>query len=97
MENPFEVLMEQMRQLNYKVESILKLKLNEDGLDKDEFVKVEEAAAYMDLKESTLYAYARTKKIRHYKRGANLYFSKNDINDYIRKGLVEEKNIHSIY
>lgn len=96
MGNPFEDLMEMLREVEYKVEKIIKMNLNEDGFNKDEFVKVEEAAEYMGLKKSTLYAYARERKLRHYKRGANLYFSKKEINDYIRKGLVEEKGARKV-
>ena len=89
MENPFDKLLERLDVLTEKVEQALKNQLNEDGLRKDEFVKIDEAAAILNIEIRTLYDYTSRRKIRHYKPGSTLYFKRSDIDEYISKGLVE--------
>ena len=92
MDNPFEKLLERFDQLTEKVEQALKNQLNEDGLRKDEFVKIDEAAAILNIEVRTLYDYTSRRKIRHYKPGSTLYFKRSDIDAYIAKGVVEPKH-----
>ena len=75
-----------------KVNLVLQSNLNQDGLDKDEFVLIDKAVEYLGLKESTLYTYTRNKRLRHYKRGGRVYFKKSELNAFIEKGLVEERS-----
>jgi len=92
MENPFLEINNRLDEVLGKVNQVLDKNLNADGLDKDEFFLIDQAADYLGVKKSTIYTYTRTRKIRHYKRATNIYFKKSELNDYILKGLVEEKS-----
>lgn len=93
MDRTFENLFLLLEALNVKVETVIASKRNPDGLDKDEFVQAEKAAEYLGVKLSTLYSYTRARKLRHYKRGTTLYFSKTELNEYIRAGVVEPQKL----
>ncbi len=92
MENPFSVLNQKLDSLSDVVGKLVGARINGDGLDKDEFMRIEDAADFMQLKISTVRGYVRDKKITYYKQGGTLYFSKSDINDFIRKGVVEARS-----
>jgi excisionase family DNA binding protein len=96
-ENPFQFLFDKMEKIESKVDVVVSARLNADGLNKDEFLSVEQTAEYLGVKTSTIYSYTRSRKLRHYKRGSMIYFRRSDINAYIEQGLVEGKSAFQKY
>lgn len=49
---------------------------------------IEEAAAFIKLKISTIYEKTSKRLIPHFKKGNKLYFIKSELEDWIKKGKV---------
>ena len=64
-------------------------KITENKSCHDNPMTVEEAAAYLKLKISTIYTKVHQKKIAACKRGGRLYFLKADLDDYVKQGRKE--------
>lgn len=69
-----EVLLEEFKQL--KPEQPTTLSINE-------------AAKFLKLKITTLYEKTSRKLIPHFKKGNKLYFNKDELEDWIKKGKVK--------
>jgi len=90
MENPFEILLDRLDQVGQQLREI-KEALDSQGIKKEGFINVDQAAEYLNVKKSTLYTHTRNKTIMHYKVSGNLYFLRSDLDDYIKRGAVMPK------
>lgn len=54
-----------------------------------EFLNFKEAAAFLDLTESTLYSYTSRKKIPFIKRTRKLIFRKTDLIEWLNSGHID--------
>ncbi|MCF0060139.1 helix-turn-helix domain-containing protein [Dyadobacter chenwenxiniae] len=91
MSNILDELKEGIDELKRIVSTAIPTGQMPNDADQNQFLTVAAAAEYLGLKTSTIYAYTRNRKIRHYKRGSTIYFKKSEINAYIEAGLVESK------
>ena len=82
MENPFEVIMKKLNQ----IENLIK---SQGNTTLDTVMSVEQLANYIDLSKSHIYKKTSTREIPHYKRGKKLYFSKQEIDKWILKNRIE--------
>ena len=82
MENPFEILMEKLNQ----IENLIK---SQNNITTDNVMNVEQLANYIDLSKSHIYKKTSTREIPHYKRGKKLYFSKQEIDKWIFNDKIE--------
>jgi excisionase family DNA binding protein len=80
-----------LQEMNEKILSLQKElgELAQDALrplDGDQILNIEEAMAFLGLKKSTIYSKVNRSEIPHMKRGKRLYFSLNELKDYLSGG-----------
>lgn len=64
-----------------------------ENLTKD-MLNLEEACEFVGLKKSTIYGKVSRREIPHSKKGKNLYFSRSELDAYLREG--KRKSISEI-
>ncbi|MBO9612519.1 MAG: helix-turn-helix domain-containing protein [Dyadobacter sp.] len=95
MEHPYQPLFDRLDDLGRRLDKAIEGSLNEHGLSKFEFVRIEEAAGILGVAIPTVRAYTAKKKLRHYKRGHYVYYKIGDLNEFIEKGRIEPKKAFS--
>jgi excisionase family DNA binding protein len=64
--------------------------------DDDGLITIDQAASHLNLSKATLYGYVSRSEIPHMKRSKRLYFTKSDLNNWIKasrkRTLTEIKN-----
>lgn len=86
MENPFEIILEKLNNIEKAIEK-LNIKPNSD----DDFMNIEQAASFVGLSKATVYGLTHVRKIPHFKVGKRLYFKKSDIVNWITSTKVKTK------
>ena len=85
-QNPFTVIENRFE----KVEQLLNVLLNtvKNNLDKyqDEIGQLDLAEKVTGLKPSTIYVHVCKNRIPHFKKGGRLYFSRRELEDWIKQG-----------
>ncbi len=56
-----------------------------------DILNISEAAAFLKLKITTLYEKTSQRMIPHFKKGNKLYFNRNELGEWIKKGKVKTK------
>jgi len=94
MENlTLEKLPQAFSQLNDTVEEIKTLLLNREvSQEKDKILSASEAAKFLKIQLPTLYSKVSRKEVRNMKRGKILYFSENELRDYLMAGSRKTKS-----
>jgi excisionase family DNA binding protein len=59
---------------------------NEPQPDPDQLLTIQQAAEFLSLSVPTLYGYVSRKAIPFYKRSKRLYFSKQELTDWVKAG-----------
>jgi len=95
----FESLPLAVNQLLIKMEVIEKLLQVKNGaqlttVESDEFLTIKEASSLLHLSVPTLYSLVSKGLIPNYKKQKRLYFSKNELYNYIKEG--RRKSIYEI-
>lgn len=52
----------------------------------DQLLSVQEAAAFLNLSVPTIYGYVQRQEVPVSKRGKRLYFSRNELTDWVKEG-----------
>lgn len=86
MENPFEIILEKLNNIEKAIE-----KLNKASNNDDDFMNIEQAASFVGLSKATVYGLTHERKIPHFKVGKRLYFKKSDVVDWITSTKVKTK------
>jgi len=87
MENPFELILEKLNQIEETLESLKADKLKEQQeKSSNVHMNVDEVAEYLGLKKPTIYSKVGNGEIPHSKRSNRLYFFKNEIDHWLSKG-----------
>lgn len=82
MENPFEIILEKLSNIEKSINSIEnKLNNKSSGL---ELMSISEVAEYLNSTKGTIYGLVHQRKIPVIKKG-KLYFSKQDIDNWLLK------------
>ena len=68
------------------IEALLLEKSNETPTEQDQFLTIQEAGAFLNLSVPTLYGFTQRSEIPVCKRGKRLYFSKQNLTDWIKQG-----------
>lgn len=87
----FENLPTLMGVLITKIENLETLLLQKQETPKGEiknFLNAQEAADFLDLKKSTIYAKVHKGELPYMKQGNKLYFCTNDLSTYLEQGKV---------
>ncbi len=89
MEITFENLPQAVTQLTNEVSEIKRLLLERSGEpqpEADELLTIEQAAEFLKLSKATLYTKVHKAEIPVCKRSHRLYFSRQDLMEYIKAG-----------
>ena len=85
----FEQLPEAVSQLFIKLDSIEQLLLrltSTANTDSEDLVNIKQVAAFLSLSVATIYTLVSRKDIPCMKQGKRLYFSKKEINSWVKEG-----------
>jgi len=69
-----------------KIEQMLILQTNKE--EQEEFIDAQATAKFLKLTLSTIYTKVHKKQLPYYKQGKRLYFSKQDLREYLERGKV---------
>ncbi|PSG87384.1 helix-turn-helix domain-containing protein [Aurantibacter aestuarii] len=81
MENPFEIIMNRLDEIEVLIN---KIKVNE--IEKKELLTIKEVADFLKLTVPTIYGYTHRNLIPYIKKGRKLYFYKNEIEEWLMEG-----------
>jgi len=84
MTNPFELFDQRLARIETVLAKIEHQKTNETP--NDDFIGVQDAASFVDLKPSTIYKLISSRKIPFYKNGKRVYFKPSDLRQWIGAG-----------
>ena len=88
MNNPFEEIdnrLNNIESLLFDIKSLLE-EQQTNSEQKDKFLTIEQAADFLHLAKQTIYGKVCNREIPFMKQGGRLYFSKQDLVDYIKDG-----------
>lgn len=89
-----ENLPQAMASLHEEVRQIKTLILNNSTkVDGDQLFTIQETADFLSVKKQTLYSYVSKGIIPHHKQAGRLYFSKNELIDWIKSGNKRSFNV----
>ena len=86
----FDTLPDAVQALSEKlsrIEQMLILQTNQE--EQEEFIDAQAAAKFLKLTLSTIYTKVHKKQLPYYKQGKRLYFSKQDLREYLERGKVD--------
>ena len=86
MENPFEIILEKLNNIEKAIE-----KLNSSSNTDDDFMNIEQAASFVGLSKAIVYGLTYERKIPYFKVGKRLYFEKSEIVNWITSTKVKTK------
>jgi excisionase family DNA binding protein len=86
MENPFEIILEKLSNIERAIE-----KLNATSNEVEGFMNVEQVASFIGLSKPTIYGLTHGRKIPHFKTGKKLCFKKSEIENWITSSKVSTK------
>ena len=88
MENPFEIIIEKLTNIEKMLLELPKnggfIPGNNPGFE--EIMSIDEVAVFLKLSKPTIYGFCSSRKIPYSKKGKRLYFNKTEINDWISQG-----------
>ncbi len=94
MDNPFQIINERLSNIETHLNALLQEKEAPKQVQEDEIGGVELAERVTKLKKSTIYYLTHKRQIPYFKKGRKLYFSRNDLEDWIKEdGVKTEKEI----
>jgi excisionase family DNA binding protein len=93
MENPFEIIMNRLDEIE---ELINKLEVNKT--ERKELLTIKEVADFLNLTVPTIYGYTHRNSIPYIKKGRKLYFYKKDIEEWLMEGkrTIKKRLIESV-
>ena len=93
MYNPFESIDARLSNIESLLHQFKELPIESATQSiEDEFLTTEEAAKFLSLTVSTIYALNHRRELPVMKRGKRCYFSKKELLDYLRKGRSKTLN-----
>ena len=93
MENPFEVIIEKLN----NIENLLKSYRLQDNskvlqVGSVEILNLDQATEYLSLSKSTLYKFTSQREIPHFKKGKKIYFRKKELDDWLTQLRIATKD-----
>lgn len=89
MENPFEIILNILQDIQNEIHELKKIRYNETETDLTEYLTVHKVADYLDCSRG--YVYILKKRLPHVSVGGRLYFQRKDLLDYLdshKKGVL---------
>lgn len=93
MEITFDSMPSAITELHHKLSNIERLLLQRgnETSDTNQLLTIKQAGELLNLSVATLYGYVQRAEIPVCKRGKRLYFSKQELTDWIRAGRKQTK------
>lgn len=94
MENPFEIITSRINRLETLLLQLIanQAETTHLSLTEQQLLTVKEAASFINLAVPTLYALVSRKEIPHSKRCGRLYFSKEELRDWVEEGRQKTRS-----
>lgn len=89
MENPFEIILKRLNDIEKKIDELKKDKNDEFN---NELMTITEVAAYINFQKTSVYGLVKKRKIPHIKASGKLNFSKSDIDKWLDTKKVKTKS-----
>lgn len=89
MENPFKTIEERLLSIESIVRSIQLSKESEKNDSYSQLLTLKEACEFLNLKAPTVYSKCSNRELPYMKRGKFLYFQKDELISYLKKGKVK--------
>jgi len=89
MENPFEIIMARLDEIESLIKAINKNSTADKETGLPQTMTLIQTAEYLGLSKATMYGYTASREIPHFKRGKRLYFRKAEIDQWISEGRVK--------
>lgn len=89
MKNPFEEIEQRLISIESLILDLRKTPVPSEGIDKDHFITIKEAGKLLNLSVPTLYGYVSKRKIPYSKKGKRLYFSREELINWLSAGRVK--------
>lgn len=90
MENPFEIIIERLDNIEKILLEMLKKDIsNSQVSDSEEIMTVDQVAVYLSLSKPTIYGKCSAREIPCFKTGKRVYFMKSEINEWLKTGKRE--------
>lgn len=88
MDNPFKILFDRLELIDGKIDKLLseKVTLKTAITGQDEFLTIEQAATFLNIKKATLYTMVSKRGVPHMKKSKRLYFSKVELIVWLKQG-----------
>ena len=83
MENPFDIITEKLDKIEQRLIHLEKLKVD---VSQEKFMSIAECAAFLNLAKQTIYQKVSRNEIPYMKKAGRLFFSKNDIEGWLKEG-----------
>ena len=64
---------------------------NQPAIYNKKYLNIDEAVEYLNMAKATIYIYTSQKKIPHFKRGRNLFFKRDELDNWIEGGRRRTK------
>jgi len=89
MENPFEIILERLDNIEKKLEELKKEKSNELI---NELMTIDELGIYINYQKTSVYGLVKKRKIPFIKASGKLHFRKSDIDEWLDNQKVKTKS-----
>lgn len=87
MENPFEVILKELREMRAILEANNLVVPTQDASAVDEKMTADQAAKYLGISKRVLYSHVGKKKVPHRKVHGRLHFFKSQLASYVNAHL----------
>jgi excisionase family DNA binding protein len=81
MENPFELILQRLDQIELLIKD-----LNNSKKEENKLLNIKEVAELLKVTVPTIYGYTHKNSIPYMKKGKKIYFYKNEIDEWLREG-----------
>ncbi len=89
MENPFEVIIDKLNNIETILKQLQGIKsLNDVVSTENEIMNIEQLSKYINLSKSTIYSHTANRKIPFYKSAKRVYFKKSEIDAWLTKNKI---------
>lgn len=90
MENPFELILEKLN----NIENLLKAGMKNDNgtVTITEVLNLNQAAEYVSLSKSAIYKKTSERNIPHFKKGKKLYFKRSELDNWLTGMKISTKD-----
>lgn len=89
MENPFEIILERLDNIEKKLDELKKEKSIEVN---NELMTIDELGAYINYQKTSIYGLVKKRKIPYIKASGKLHFRKNMIDEWLDSRVTRTKS-----